>query len=281
MFLEQERTIPHIDLSWQSSVTMKKYFLYYFFYIFYFSFAATGQINIRSFENWKKLKVPTNEDTIYSYNSSDSNWIVYHKNNKVLVREMMDTVDRISLPFKTPTPKSYSKMEEFSGKKSFIKVEDGYLVAFWRGEFGASLFWFSNEGSTYYKVNGASAVQFIKRGNEVYAINGLSHLSMSSGSILKISFENKKWVASDYLELPFAPYAISLDSNNDFIIVTSNNLIKITRKKGIETLLKTDFWQGLYPTSSVIEGDYFYIGMRKGVYKFNLRTKASDWLLPK
>lgn len=194
---------------------------------------------------------------------------------------MMDTVDRISLPFKTPTPKSYSKTEEFSGKKSFIKVKNGYLVAFWRGEFGASLFWFSNEGSTYYKVNGASAVQFIKRGNEVYAINGLAHLNMSSGSILKISFENKKWVASDYLELPFAPYAISLDSNNDFIIVTSNNLIKITRKKGIETLLKTDFWQGLYPTSSVIEGDYIYIGMRKGVYKFNLRTKASEWLLPK
>ena len=149
---------------------------------------------------------------------------------------MMDTVDRKYLPFKTPTPKSYSKMEEFRGKRSFIKVDDGYLVAFWRGEFGASLFWFSNDGTTYYKITGASAVQFIKRGNEIFAIKGLAHLTMSSGTLLKISFENDKWTASKYLELPFAPYAVSLDSNNDFIIVTSDNLIKVNHKKQIKTL---------------------------------------------
>jgi len=260
---------------------MKLYIRYFTFFFFHVSSVASSQSNIHLIGNWKALTIPTNEDTVYSYNSSDTNWIVYQKNNKVFVREMMDTVDRTYLPFKTPAPKSYSKMEEFSGKRSFIKVNDGYLVAFWRGEFGASLFWFSNEGTTYYKVNGASAVQFIKRGNEIYAINGLAHLSMSSGSLLKMSFENNKWVASEYLALPFAPYAISLDSNNDFIIVTSDNLIKVNSKKQIKTLLKTDFWQGLYPTSSVIEGECIYIGMRKGVYEFNLRTKVSKWLLPK
>jgi hypothetical protein len=260
---------------------MKLHFLYFTIFFFHFSLVASSQSNIHFISKWKVLNVPTNEDTVYSYNSSDTNWIVYQKNNKVLVREMMDTVDRTHLPFETPTPKSNSKMEEFSGKRSFIKVNDGYFVAFRRGEFGASLFWFSNNGTTYYKVNGASAVQFIKRGSEVYAINGLAHLSMSSGSLLKISFENNKWVASKYLELPFAPYAVSLDSNNDFIIVTSDNLIKVNGDKQIKALLKTDFWQGLYPTSSVIEGEFIYIGMRKGVYKFNLRTKASKWLLPK
>jgi hypothetical protein len=253
----------------------------YIILLFHISIVASSQSDFHSIENWKSSKVPTNEDTIYSYSLNDSNWIVYQKNNKVRVREMMDTLNRTYLPFKTPVPKSYSKMEEFSGKRSFIKVDDGYLVAFWRGEFGASLFWFSNDGTTYYKINGASAVQFIKRGNEVYAIKGLAHLNMSSGSLLKISFENNKWTASKYLELPFAPYAVSLDSNNDFIIVTSDNLIKVNRKKRIKALLKTDFWQGLYPTSSVIEGEYIYIGMRKGVYKFNLQTKDSEWLYPK
>lgn len=202
-------------------------------------------------------------------------------NNKVFVREMMDTVDRTYLPFKTPTPKSYSKMEEFSGKRSFIKVDDGYLVAFWRGEFGASMFWFSDDGTSNYKIPGASAVQFISRDGEIFAINGLAHLNMSSGRILKITKVNDKWVASTYVELPFAPYTILLDSKNDFIVVMSNNLIRVTKKKKIRTILKTDFWEGLYPTSSVIEDDNVYIGMRKGIYQFNLGTRESKWLLPK
>jgi hypothetical protein len=259
---------------------MRRVILYCSFFVL-LSFVASSQSNIHYIENWKILSVPTNPDTVYSYNSSDSNWIVYQKNNKVFVREMMDTVDRTYLPFKTPTPKSFNKLEEFSGQRSFIKVNDGYLVAFWRGEFGASMFWFSDDGTSNYKIPGASAVQFIKRDNEVYAINGLAHLSMSSGSMLKISYENDKWIASEYLELPFAPYTVLLDSNNDFIIVTSDNLIKVDRKRRIKTLLKTDFWQGLYPTSSVIENGNIYIGMRKGIYKFNPRTKDSKWLLPK
>ncbi|HPN58240.1 MAG TPA: hypothetical protein PLU11_03665 [Chitinophagaceae bacterium] len=260
---------------------MKRHFLYFIYFLFCLSIVVSSQSNFPAFENWKYSKVPTNPDTIYSYNLDNSNWIVYRKNDNIRVKEMMDISDREYLPFKTPTPISYSKMEEFTGKRSFIKVTDGYLVAFWRGEFGASLFWFSDDGTRYYKINGASAVQFIERNGEIYAINGLAHLDMSNGILFKIDRENNKWVANKYLELPFAPYAVSLDSNNDFIVVTSDNLIKINRKKRIKTLLKTDFWQGLYPTSSVIEGEYCYIGMRKGVYKFNLRTKDSDWLLPK
>ena len=193
---------------------------------------------------------------------------------------MGDTTDLEYLPFKTPIPKSFSKFEEFSGKKSFIKVNDGYLVAFWRGEFGGSMFWFSNDGTSQYKIPGASAIQFLSRNDEIFAIDGLDHLDMSSGQILKITKVNDKWVANTYVELPFAPYTILLDSKNDFLVVMSSNLIRITKKKRIRTILKTDFWQGLYPTSSVIEDNNIYIGMRKGIYQVNLVTKETKWLLP-
>ena len=258
---------------------MKPYF-YIALLLIHLFFQSKSQTYSREFKKWKHFDVPTNEDTVYSYNLSDSNWIVYQKNNLLLTRLMGDTTDRDYLPFKTPPPKSYSKMEEFSGKRSFIKVNDGYLIAFWRGEFGASLFWFSNDGTSYYKIPGASAVQFISRDGEIYAINGLAHLNMSSGRILKITKISDKWVANNYVELPFAPYSILLDSNNDFIVVMSNNLIRVTKRKKIKTILKTDFWQELYPTSSVIEGDVIYVGMRKGIYQFNLRTRNSKWLLP-
>jgi hypothetical protein len=274
--LEQE-----LAASGELAATMKKLSFYIIFLLVQASLTSRSQTYSRVVNNWMHRDVPTNQDTVYSYNLSDTNWIVYHKNATILARQMGDTIDRDNLPFKTPVPKTYSKMEEFSGKRSFIKVHDGYLVAFWRGEFGASLFWFSNDGTNYYKITGASAVQFISRHGEIYAINGLAHLNMSTGRIFKITQNNDKWVAQNYLELPFAPYTVSLDSNNDFIVVTSDNLIKVNKKKKIKTILSTDFWQGLYPTSSVINGDNIYIGMRKGVYLFNFRTKKSKWLLPK
>jgi len=262
------------------AATIMRPHLYTILLLLNFTFHAKSQTDDREFKKWQYFNVPSNEDTVYSYNLCDTNWIVYKKNKLLLTRQMGDTTDWEYLPFKTPTPKSYSKMEEFSGKKSFIKVNDGYLVAFWRGEFGASMFWFSDDGTSNYKIPGASAVQFISRDGEIFAINGLDHLNMSSGRILKISKVNDKWVASTYVELPFAPYTILLDSKNEFIVVMSNNLIRVNKNKRIKTILKTDFWQGLYPTSSVIEYDNVYIGMRKGIYQFNLRTKESKWLLP-
>ena len=40
------------------------------------------------------------------------------------------------------------------------------------------------------------------------------------------------------------------------------------------------FWGHLYPTSMVIQNDVVYVGMRKGVYKFDLATRKEEWLLP-
>lgn len=259
---------------------MRSTHFYIIFLLNLVSLSSKSQSYSRMVKDWAYLDVPTNKDTVYSYNLSDTSWIVYHKNSLILARQLGDTTDREYLPFTTPVPKSYSKMEEFSGKRSFIKVSDGYLIAFWRGEFGASLFWFSNDGTNNYKIPDAGAVQFISRYGEIFAINGLAHLSMSSGRILKIIQENGKWIAQNYVELPFAPYTFSLDVNNDFIVVTSDNLVKVKKNKKIKTLQQTDFWGGLYPTSSVIDGDEIFIGMRKGIYLYNFRTKKSKWLLP-
>jgi len=106
---------------------------------------------------------------------------------------------------------------------------------------------------------------------------------MSKGSIINIENEGGKWVSKVYLELPFAPYAITLDSNKNFFVITSNNLLKVDSNKKITTLFKKDVWKIGFHSNSfsiVIKDNIVYEGMRAGVYKYNLLTGRQEWLLP-
>jgi len=138
----------------------------------------------------------------------------------------------------------------------------------------------------------------VKRDDKIYAIAGLAHLTTSKGSIIEIEKKKKKWVATEYLKLPTAPVAIQLDSKGNFIVVTfgtnwsfekagnyvinaTPGLFSIDRNANIDILVKNGMWGDyLYPSSMVIQNDVVYIGMRKGVYKFDLATKKDEWLLP-
>ncbi len=106
---------------------------------------------------------------------------------------------------------------------------------------------------------------------------------MSSGSIIEIKKKKKKWVAKEYLKLPTAPNAIQIDNNENFIIVTSSSLISVDKRAAIDILVDVGVWDvynQLYPSSLIIHNNVVYIGMRKGVYKFDLSTKTEEWLLP-
>ena len=123
-------------------------------------------------------------------------------------------------------------------------------------------------------------VQFIKRDSSIYAIEGLAHMGSSDGGIVELKKNNGNWTITDYLRLPFAPYAAQLDVKNNLVIVTSDNLISIDRNRNVDTLIKQGFWADLYPTSIVIKDNIVYIGMRQGILKFNLLLKRPEWFMP-
>ena len=117
--------------------------------------------------------------------------------------------------------------------------------------------------------------------NKIYGIEGLAHMFSSRGSILEIDKLVGKWVTNDYLKLPTAPNACRLDSKNNLIVVTSSSLLSIDSNKIIKIIIKKGIWDPyLYPRSMVIQNDIVFIGMRKGVFKFNLLTNQEQWLLP-
>lgn len=270
-----------------------------------FSLSALGQDSLTFLKNWNTYPIPEN---IMGYSNAKSNWFVYLDKNEIRVIDDYSDIYKQNLSNK----KLPFKIEKL-GIIDVIKVEDGYLVGFNRGEWGGGLYWYSKNGKKNIEIVGSifsSPNQFIKRDNKIYAITGLSHLGMSFGNIIKIEKEQKKWIVEELIKLPDAPYAIQLDSKDNMLVFTSSGLYSIDKEANLDTLaikirrpiiptieveLPNDtirikqkpinvhpkwLWGFLYPSSMVIQNDVVYVGMRGGVYKFDLKTKKEEWLLP-
>lgn len=161
-----------------------------------------------------------------------------------------------------------------------MKVDDGYLVGYDRGEFGGSLFWFLSDGEEHYKITNINLQQFILRDREIYAIQGLSHMGTNQGSIVRIT-KKQKWSAIDYLRLPSAPRAIALDRQNNFLIISSSALLKVDLEQKVSTLIANDHWlYYLCPNSILLDKGFIYLGMRGGILRYNINSRKQDWLSP-
>lgn len=240
-----------------------------------FLIPQTKETVIEAIRTWKTYPVP-DKKIAYSYNSSMSDWTVFQKNGEIYAINSRE-FPPVELPFKIH-PKKEDEYK-LGGKISSKPVDDGYLVGFYRGEWGGNLWWFSKDGKNRYEISNDIIVSFFERDNKIFAIQGLAHLSMSDGSIIEIKKEKDKWIRETYLMLPEAPEGA--DVYKDFIIIiTSNNLIKIDKQKKIDYLITDGFWTSyLYPTSLIVKDNIAYIGMRKGVLKYNLLTNGQDWLM--
>ena len=214
----------------------------------------------------------------YAANYSNHTWRVYADSKQIYAR---------LAPGKPPhgeRPKFTPKTGRFQGGASFAAVDDGWLVAFNEGEFGAALYWFSRDGKRNYKISDHHIVDFFSLADGLHAIAGLAHLSMSEGTIIRIARPQPKarWHASTVTKLPFAPYAISVRRDGTMLVTLSHSLVSIGDDRKIATLLPDAPWGGLYPNSSVLSSDQqkLYIGMRQFVGEFDIPTKKLRLLIP-
>lgn len=243
-----------------------------------FSASLYAQKDTTLLENWKPHPITENKDTLLQYNHSPS-MIVYREKGKIKVkREVQRFVD--DLPFKIVPLSKMGDYDQFSGRRQVLKVDDGYLVGFNHGEFGGSLFWFSSDGARYYRISDSHLQQFILRDREIYAIQGLAHMGSNQGSIMRIT-KKQKWSAIDYLRLPSAPRAITIDKQNNFLVISSSALLKVDLEPKVCTLISNDNWQYyLHPNSILLDKGSIYLGMQGGIWRYTISSKKQEWFLP-
>ncbi|HEY9109944.1 MAG TPA: hypothetical protein VIN58_24975, partial [Roseateles sp.] len=154
-------------------------------------------------------------------------------------------------------PKFVPQADGFRGASSFARVDDGWLVGFNQGEFGAALYWFSENGRQHYRISEHQVVQFFPTTSGWGAIEGLAHLGMSEGSIILVTRAQPqgRWQARTALSLPAAPYAIAQPKLGPALAVLSDSLVAVTDLRRADMLLADAPWAGLYPNSAVLSAD--------------------------
>jgi hypothetical protein len=125
-------------------------------------------------DNWKSYPIPTSQDTLGKYNDLRNEYRVIIKDNMVHVSKTLLDDDRSIIPFKIKKQKEFQMM----GRLSATPVDDGYLVGFYRGEWGGHLYWFSKDGEDHYQISDDEIVQFIKHHEKIFAIQGLAHCQL-------------------------------------------------------------------------------------------------------
>ena len=126
---------------------------------------------------WQEVTLPPEADQgarmawFYAANYSDHEWRVFTENGQISAQLTKEAPEQ-----RTERPRFTPKAGQFHGASAFARVDDGWLVGFNEGEYGAALYWFSRDGKRSYKISDHQVVDFFSLPDDIYAIEGLAHL---------------------------------------------------------------------------------------------------------
>lgn len=178
---------------------------------------------------------------------------------------------------------SSSKNRWFERPHRLQRVEGGWLAGYNGGEFGAELWWFSTDGKRSYKISNHQVNQFLVTDDAVYAAEGLSHLSMSEGSVVRLSNVEGKWKAETFAKPEIGePSGLVQVENGSFIALGGFGLGAWTISptgvlKPHETLSKIPVPP--YFSTAAREGSAIYIGSEYFVMAIDIKTFERRYLV--
>jgi hypothetical protein len=215
----------------------------------------------------------------YAANYSKIEWQVTRHGNEIRAQLTSNPVAQSSR-----RPKFVPRAEQFAGAFAVQRVDDGWLVAFNQGEFGAALYWFSHDGQQKYEISDDQVVDFMLTPQGIIAIQGLAHLTISEGSLIRIARHPRthRWRASTIRKFSQAPDAFARLSDGTLIVVLEDSVVSLTPDNKLRTLIRSVDWGAFYPNSAVMSNDEskIYIGMRQYVAEFDLKGKRLRYLIP-
>jgi hypothetical protein len=179
---------------------------------------------------WLEVQVPRegwNSDRAawgFAANYSKLSWRVFLDGptpNAKLINHPNDDVS-------DPAPFDASA-DNFRGASRFRKVDDGWLVAFNHGEFGAALYWFDRSGEHHYKISDDQVVAFFSLPDGIYAIEGLAHMGASCGSVIRVvrPTRDAHWHVDRVVRLPYAPSTVVVRRDGSIVIALTDSLVSV------------------------------------------------------
>jgi hypothetical protein len=233
---------------------------------------------------WQAIPMPAKHEVLghalfeQAANYSHLKWQVFLAAGTPHASLEADFIDAAPRPAFEPTA------GHTSGATAFVAVDNGWIISLNHGEFGGALYWFSADGSQNYRISEDPVIAFFTRPDGLYAIEGLAHMTLSRGSVLKLTREapEGQWHGEVATPLPAAPAALAVQRDGTWLIVLSDSLVAIGADHRVHTLLAHAPWGALYPASAVLAADErrLYIGMRQFVAEVDLTAHTLRLLIP-
>lgn len=238
----------------------------------------------RDLSEWQAIRMPAKSEVLaralfeQAANSSHLTWRVFREVGTVHASLDGDFIDGANRPAFEPTA------GKVVGATAFAAVDNGWIVGFTHGEFGASLYWFSADGAQNYWISEDPVIAFFTRPDGLYAIEGLAHMTLSRGSVIRLTriAADGQWHSEVATPLPLAPAALAVQHDGTLWIVLSAALVSVGLDHQVHTVLAEVPWSALYPTSALLAPDerHLYIGMRQFVAEVDLTAHTLRLLIP-
>lgn len=186
------------------------------------------------------------------------------------------------LPFEL---KENFTMKGMTGDIVYAEVDDGWIVAFNGGEWGAGLWWFSPDGIEKKKISEEWIDGFFRTGVGLVAVAS-KLLVPTTGYLVRI-FKNgsKKWVAEKWVDFGHLSSAAFKETADTLLLLTSTRLLRVDlQKRVVAEIAHDEFWGPMQPRSLVVEKNgTVVIGMIGCVVKVHKTPKGPsvEWLTPK
>src|SRR5258705_10796704 len=194
-------------------------------------------------QKWKKHDLPS-AGAIPDLSNSAITWLLsLDSSGQVIAQNKIAKVPSVDeLPFKLyfDTVQSYS----WKGFRTVKKVHNGYLVGFNKGEFGGSLYWFSENGDSSYQISRGIVIYFFEYKKKIYMANGLFHLGQDRGGINEMKFTDDKWKVDQGVELPSKPDII-MPYKDRMLIITTRTILFFDGTNNFHFVKKDGFWDVL------------------------------------
>lgn len=221
---------------------------------------------------WKSHPIPKDKNTLATYEKSSIDYAVFMKYGEVYATKNLVGANQL-LPFLITSQPGDSG--RFKGIRSILERENGYLIAFYRGEAGGSLYWFSSNGKSKTRITDMPLLKLMEYNGQIYGV-----AADTLHSIVKISPKGAGWELKTYKKLSSPPRAADINADGTIVVITDQSLIAVDKQGAFQSLIAKGFWESyLFPRSMVVYKGSAYVGMRKGVLRYNLAAKNAQWLM--
>jgi len=150
---------------------------------------------------------------------SDLHWHVYVENGQVVAEATLDAIENHP-PLPPFDPIMSDRDPLYSEEWVAAPVDDGWIIAFNFGEWGAAIYWFNKDGSRQYEVLRGVVNQFLSTPEGLFAAADVRPTFQGPLTLIKFerSAETRRWNAKSLTDLSFAgPFARLSDGGLLFI----------------------------------------------------------------